>query len=75
MAALRRAPATNCADISGATGSDYGLTPADVDATLRVVVTATNDGGIASATSAATAPIAPDPPVNTVLPVDLGHGA
>ncbi len=62
----------NCADIAGATGSDYGLTPADVDQTLRVVVTATNDGGTAAATSAATSAIVPDPPVNTVVPSIAG---
>ena len=66
------AAGVSCADVSGATGSNYDLTPADVDATLRVVVTATNAGGIAAATSAATPTIAPDPPVNTVLPAVSG---
>ena len=44
MAALRRAGA-NCADIAGATGSTYTLSAADVGATIRVVVTATNAAG------------------------------
>ncbi len=44
----------NCAPIAGATVSTYGVTSADVGSTLRVVVTATNSAGSASATSAAT---------------------
>ncbi len=41
----------NCAGIGGATSSAYGLVAADVGRTLRVVVTATNAVGSASATS------------------------
>ncbi len=41
-----------CADIEGATAQAYTLTAADVDATLRVVVTAGNAGGSSDATSA-----------------------
>jgi hypothetical protein len=44
----------NCAPIAGATGPTYLATSADVGRTLRVVVTATNSAGSASATSAAT---------------------
>ncbi len=62
------ADGTNCADITGATAATYDLTPADVGHALRVVVTATNGGGSASATSAATSAIDPAPPVNTALP-------
>ena len=38
------AAGANCVDISGATGSTYSLVAADVGATIRVVVTASNDG-------------------------------
>ena len=34
-----------CADISGATAASYAAETADVDNTLRVMVTATNSGG------------------------------
>ncbi|HVP03108.1 MAG TPA: hypothetical protein VMT10_11105 [Solirubrobacteraceae bacterium] len=61
-----------CADISGATGATYDLTPADVDHALRVVVTATNGGGSASATSADSGPIAATPPVDTTAPSVAG---
>jgi len=44
--------------ISGATGSSYTLTSADIGCSLEAVVTATNTGGSASAASAATADIA-----------------
>ncbi len=57
-----------CADIAGATGGSYTQVPADVGGTIRVVVTGTNAGGSASATSAQSAVVSPDPPVNTVLP-------
>ncbi|HEX8052110.1 MAG TPA: hypothetical protein VF517_03895 [Thermoleophilaceae bacterium] len=68
----------SCSDISGATGSTYELTPADVGATLRVVVTATNAGGSDSATSAKSSTIAATAPVNTAPPVVSGtleHGS
>jgi uncharacterized repeat protein (TIGR01451 family) len=68
----RCAPA--CVDISGANGSSYSLTnPGDVGSTLKVKVTATNTGGSATATSAATSAVLQAPaPVNTVLPVISG---
>jgi hypothetical protein len=44
----------NCADIAGATGSTYVPVGADTAHTLRVLVTATNGGGSAPATSAQT---------------------
>lgn len=50
-----------CADVGGATGSQYAPTSADVGNVLRVVVTATNAAGSASATSAATAIVSPAP--------------
>jgi hypothetical protein len=40
-----------CADISGATAESYGVRSADVDHTLRVKVTASNDYGTVSETS------------------------
>ncbi|MGE0879349.1 MAG: hypothetical protein AB7O61_11935, partial [Acidimicrobiia bacterium] len=64
-----------CVNLPTATSATYGLTATDVDATMRVVVTATNSGGPASATSAATAvilPALPSPPVNTALPTVPG---
>jgi hypothetical protein len=60
------------ADISGATSSSYTPAAADLAATLRVIVTATNAFGTASATTAATAAVAPDPPVNGGLPIVSG---
>jgi len=48
----------NCSDISGATSYSYVLqNPGDVGSTLRVTVTATNDGGSTPATSLPTAVI------------------
>lgn len=52
------ASGASCADISGATSSSYTLAAGDVDATIRVVVTATNGSGSTPATSAQTAVIA-----------------
>jgi hypothetical protein len=54
-----------CADIAGATGATYVLTTADVGATIRVVVTATNMAGTVPATSAATATVVPAAPTAT----------
>jgi len=64
----------NCADVAGATGSTYVLGPADVGATMRVTVTATNAVGTSSAVSAATAVVAASasPPTNTALPTISG---
>jgi hypothetical protein len=47
----------NCNPISGATGSTYTATSADVGNTLKVKVTATNSVGSSSASSAATATV------------------
>ena len=49
--------ASSCADISGATGSSYGLQASDVGDTVDVVVTATNAGGSSAATSGKTAAV------------------
>jgi hypothetical protein len=47
----------NCTNVAGATSRTYGVRSADVGRTLRVRVTATNNRGAASATSAPTAVI------------------
>jgi hypothetical protein len=64
----------NCADVPGATTSTYAATSADVGASLRVAVTATNSAGSATAVSAATTAVQSQssPPVNTVAPVISG---
>jgi hypothetical protein len=49
------ATGANCADVPGATAATYAVTDADVGATLRVVVTATDRFGSAQATSLVTA--------------------
>lgn len=61
-----------CSDIGGATANTYTAQAADVDGTIRVVVTATNAGGSTPATSAATAVVVPPAPVNTVPPAVSG---
>jgi sugar lactone lactonase YvrE/plastocyanin len=50
-----------CMDISGATGSSYMLQASDVGSTVRVVVTASNAGGSASAPSKVSAVFASVP--------------
>ena len=57
----------NCASITGATTNSHKLTNTDVEHTLRVIVTATNEGGATTATSSPTAKVAkaeaePPPP-------------
>jgi hypothetical protein len=65
-----------CTPIPDATTAKYALTATDVKHTLRVVVTATNEGGSTPATSAHTATIAPTPPppapTNTSPPLVSG---
>jgi hypothetical protein len=63
----------SCLNISGATSSTYVLGHGDVGSTLRVVVTAGNSAGEASATSAATATVAAAAPTNTALPMISGE--
>jgi putative amidase-like protein len=55
----------NCADLDGADSQSYKLTSGDVGTTLRVVVTASNAAGAASAPSPSTAIVRPGVP-NTV---------
>ncbi|HEX8648665.1 MAG TPA: hypothetical protein VF715_17350, partial [Thermoleophilaceae bacterium] len=67
----------NCVNISGATSSTYVAQQADVGGTVRVVVTATNSAGNASATSNQTSSVTAMPPANTALPTISGtpqHG-
>jgi hypothetical protein len=60
---------TTCAAITGATGSTYTLMAADVGATIKVDVSATNAGGTGGpATSVATAAIIALAPVNVQVP-------
>ncbi|HMS71487.1 MAG TPA: amidase domain-containing protein [Baekduia sp.] len=66
------ASGTSCADISGATTSSYTLVTADLDATIRVVETATNAAGAFAATSEQTTVVGVSPPANTVLPALSG---
>ena len=58
----------NCSDIPGATDATYEVTPARVGGTIRVVVTGTNSGGSASATSAATGAVGGIQPAPTGAP-------
>ena len=62
----------NCTDISGATATTYVLAAADVGKTIRVVLTASNSAGNASATSVATATVTAAAPANTALPAITG---
>ncbi|MGH2888189.1 MAG: hypothetical protein ACRDNJ_01030, partial [Solirubrobacteraceae bacterium] len=64
---------TTWLDIDGATGTTYTVAIGDEGAELRVVVTASNVDGTASAPSAATATVTGSPPVNTSLPTVAGN--
>ena len=67
------AAGANCGPIAGAAGQTYIAVAADVAATLRVEVTATNAEGSAKALSAQTAVVAePTAPVNSAEPVISG---
>jgi hypothetical protein len=64
---------TGCGDINGATAKTYTPTSGDVGRTLRVIVTAVNSSGNASATSAPTEVIGSNNgPTNTVKPAVSG---
>ena len=66
---------SSCSNISGATNSSYTLQAYDVGDTIDVVVTASNSGGSASATSAATQTVTaapPEAPSNTAAPAISG---
>ena len=64
-----------CANIDGATANSYALVPADVGATIRVQVTASNGVGAATAPSDPTAAVARRPPSNLALPSISGPGS
>ena len=57
----------NCADVAGATGSQYGLTEADVGFTIRLTVTGANVAGSTAASSQPTA-VVQVKPENTGVP-------
>lgn len=62
----------SCSDLAGETGASLTLTHEDVGETIRVIVTASNAGGEASAASSPTATIEPLAPRNIVRPVISG---
>jgi hypothetical protein len=65
----------SCSEIAGATSPKYTLTTGDIGHTIRVVVTASNPSGPASASSDATATVVAKPPAapaNTALPAISG---
>jgi hypothetical protein len=65
----------SCSDVAGATGKTYTLGSADLGATMRVAVTASNSAGSSVALSDQTAPVAaqpPSPPSNTSPPTIAG---
>ncbi|MFL5929771.1 MAG: DNRLRE domain-containing protein, partial [Gaiellaceae bacterium] len=62
----------SCANIAGATGTNYTLASADVGSTVRVAVTGTNAAGSSSSSSAATAAVVAAPPANTAVPAISG---
>jgi hypothetical protein len=66
------ADGSSCAAIAGAIATTYRLVAADVDKTLKAVVTATNPDAAVPSSSAATAKVKPAPPAATVLPVLSG---
>ena len=59
-------------DIEGATGASYMLTAADVDALVRVVVTATNPDGTIVEASEPTTPVLAAGPLNQTPPTVTG---
>ncbi|MDX6473239.1 MAG: large repetitive protein [Gaiellaceae bacterium] len=63
-----------CADVAGATGATYAPTLADTGSTARVVITATNALGSATATSPESAKIVGTPPSLITAPTIAGTG-
>ena len=66
------AQGNQCSDISGATDSNYTVQSGDLGRTLRVRITARNDDGTRSATSAQTAAVSqqPEPPAGNSVAVE-----
>jgi hypothetical protein len=73
QAHFNAASGAGCTDIAGATSPTYTLTPADVGATTKVVVTGTNASGSASATSAPTAVVQALSPAVVTAPAISGQ--
>ena len=71
----RCSSSTSCVNISGATSTSYTLVSADVDSTIRIVVTARNSYGSSNATSGQTAWVDGLPPANLALPTISGTPA
>jgi hypothetical protein len=70
---LRCAPGHACVAIAGAAGQTYTVTKADIGAAIEVSESATNASGTGpSATSAASAIVAPSPPTAVSPPVIAG---
>ena len=72
LEALRRGGRQLHSPIAGAVASTYKVVTADVDATLRAVVTATNPDGTVASTSAPSAKAKPAPPAASPIPVLTG---
>lgn len=64
----------SCSGVVGATSSTYTLTSADVNRTIRVVVTARNSAGSASRTSVPTAVVQAGPPPGPGGQIRLPNG-
>lgn len=63
---------TSCTTLT-ATGTTYKLVPADIGSVMRVLVTALNPDGSATATSSVSAVVVGVAPVNTVAPTIAGE--
>ena len=63
---------TTWTNITGATGASYTIQAPDEGDVLRLMVTAANPDGSASAASSASATVIASPPVNTAAPVVTG---
>ena len=68
----RSADGTTWTNITGATNPSYTLAVADEGDVVRLVITATDPDGTASAPSAPSATVTATPPVNTVAPTISG---
>ncbi len=67
-----KADGSNCPNISGATGTTYVLTSAEVGSRIRVRVTARNSSGSQTAASNPTDVVRANAPVNTRMPTVSG---
>jgi hypothetical protein len=66
------ADGTACRTIQRASGASYTLAASDVGSAVRAIVTATNDGGATTATSAALGPVASATPLVVAGPALAG---